>query len=102
MGYDLTWQYPVFFVLAVIAGIGVFYLIMVSVYKPEPPPKWQCKLCGAKFKGKDQDAYWLKVGAAFAHRDRDGMNIVLQALPTSGRLVLRRFQEKEKKDEKRL
>jgi len=53
-------------------------------------------------RGKDQDAYWLKVGAAFAHRDRDGMNIVLQALPTSGRLVLRRFQEKEKKDEKRL
>ncbi len=55
-------------------------------------------------RGKDQDAYWLKVGAAFAHRDRDGMNIVLQALPTSGRLVLRRFQEKEKEkeDKKRL
>ena len=53
-------------------------------------------------RGKDQDAYWLKVGAAFAHRDRDGMNIILQALPTSGRLVLRRFQEKEKKEEKRL
>ena len=51
-------------------------------------------------RGDDQDAFWLKVGAAFGHKDKDGMNIVLQALPTNGRLVLRRFKEKE--DDKRL
>lgn len=46
-------------------------------------------------RGDDQDAFWLKVGAAFPHKDKEGMNIVLQALPTNGRLVLRRFKEKE-------
>jgi len=46
-------------------------------------------------RGDGQDAFWLKVGAAFGHKDKDGMNIVLQALPTNGRLVLRRFKEKE-------
>ena len=49
---------------------------------------------------EEGDAFWIKVGAAFGHKDRDGMNIVLQALPPNGRLVLRRFKEKE--DDKRL
>ena len=52
-------------------------------------------------RGEDKDAFWLKVGAAFPHKDKDGMNIVLQALPTNGRLVMRRFKEKEE-DEKKL
>ena len=51
-------------------------------------------------RGEGQDAFWLKVGAAFAHKDQDGMNIVLQALPTNGRLVLRRFKEKEVEEKK--
>ncbi len=51
-------------------------------------------------RGDDQDAFWLKVGAAFPHKDKDGMNIVLQALPTNGRLVLRRFKEKEEEEKK--
>ena len=51
-------------------------------------------------RGEDQDAFWLKVGAAFAHKDQDGMNIVLKALPTNGRLVLRRFKEKEVEEKK--
>lgn len=53
-------------------------------------------------RGEDQDAYWLKVGAAFPHKDKDGMNVVLQAVPTNGRLVLRRFKEKPEEDEKKL
>jgi hypothetical protein len=32
-------------------------------------------------KRKDQDDYWLAIGAAFAHEKGDGYNIVLQALP---------------------
>ena len=51
-------------------------------------------------RGEDKDAFWLKVGAAFAHKDNDGMNIVLQALPPNGRLVLRRFKEKEEEEKK--
>jgi hypothetical protein len=48
------------------------------------------------------DSFWTQIGAAFAHSDKKGMNIVLRALPLDGRLVLRRFTEntsvKDKKD----
>ncbi len=47
-------------------------------------------------RGPDQDAFWLKVGAAFPHKDGKGFNLVLQALPTDGRLVLREYKEPEK------
>lgn len=36
-----------------------------------------------------QDDFWLPIGAAFAHQDGDGFNIVLQALPIDGKIVLR-------------
>ena len=36
-----------------------------------------------------QDDFWLPIGAAFPHQDGDGYNIVLQALPIDGRVVLR-------------
>ena len=36
-----------------------------------------------------QDDYWLPIGAAFAHADQEGYNIVLQALPIDGKVVLR-------------
>ena len=38
---------------------------------------------------EDAEDYWTAIGAAFEHRDKKGMNIVLQALPLDGRLVLR-------------
>lgn len=41
-----------------------------------------------------EDSYWTQIGAAFAHGDNEGMNIVLRALPVDGRLVLRRYTEK--------
>jgi hypothetical protein len=40
-------------------------------------------------KRKDQDDFWLAIGAAFMHEDGDGYNIVLQALPIDGKIVLR-------------
>ena len=46
-------------------------------------------------RGDDQDAFWLKVGAAFPHKDDKGFNLILQALPPSGRLVLREYKEPE-------
>jgi hypothetical protein len=33
--------------------------------------------------------FWLAIGAAFQHSDGEGYNIVLQALPIDGKIVLR-------------
>ena len=40
-------------------------------------------------KREGADDFWLAIGAAFMHQDGDGYNIVLQALPIDGRVVLR-------------
>ena len=32
-------------------------------------------------KREGQDDFWLPIGAAFAHQNGDGFNIILQALP---------------------
>ena len=40
-------------------------------------------------RGEGQDDFWLAIGAAFQHQDGDGFNIVLQALPINGKIVLR-------------
>lgn len=44
-------------------------------------------------KREGQDDFWLPIGAAFVHQDNDGYNIVLQALPIDGRVVLRAPKE---------
>ena len=36
-----------------------------------------------------QDDFWLNIGAAFMHQDGDGFNVMLQALPINGKIVLR-------------
>ncbi len=39
--------------------------------------------------GEGRNAFWLKIGAAWKHRDgKEGFNIQLQALPLNSRLVL--------------
>ena len=40
-----------------------------------------------------QDDYWLNIGVAFPHENGDGFNVILQALPLNGRLVLRLYEE---------
>ncbi len=40
-------------------------------------------------KREGQDDFWLAIGAAFMHQDGEGYNIVLQALPIDGKIVLR-------------
>jgi len=40
-------------------------------------------------KREGQDDFWLAIGAAFMHQDGEGYNIVLQALPIDGKVVLR-------------
>ena len=49
-------------------------------------------------RGDDKDDFWLNLGVAFAHEDGDGFNLLLQALPIDGKIVLRRYKDEE--DEK--
>jgi hypothetical protein len=43
-----------------------------------------------------KEAYWLKIGAAWPHKDGKGFNLQLSALPASGgRIVLREFTEED-------
>lgn len=36
-----------------------------------------------------QDDFWLNLGLVFPHKDGDGFNIMLQALPLDGKIVCR-------------
>ena len=42
---------------------------------------------------------WTRVGVAFAHKDGNGLNVELRAIPVSGRLVIRRHEPKAKASE---
>ena len=42
-----------------------------------------------------QDDYWLNLGLAFPHKDGLGFNIVLQAYPLDGKVVLREITDDE-------
>jgi hypothetical protein len=44
------------------------------------------------------DPFWLNIGVAFYHRDGQGLNIMLQALPLDDRLVLRQYEEEPPKE----
>lgn len=46
-------------------------------------------------RGDNEDPFWLKIGAAWAHKDGKGFNLTLSALPLDGRLVLREPTENE-------
>jgi hypothetical protein len=46
-------------------------------------------------KREGQEDFWLPVGAAFAHKDGRGFNVILQALPLEGKVVLREPQADE-------
>jgi hypothetical protein len=51
-------------------------------------------------KRDDKDDYWLNVGACYPHDDGDGFNLLLNALPVDGKLVLRTYKEKPEEQEK--
>jgi hypothetical protein len=49
--------------------------------------------------GKQQDdSSWSRIGAAFLHKDGKGIDIVLDAVPVYGRVVLRLNEPKAAKD----
>jgi len=38
---------------------------------------------------------WKEIGVAFGHKDSQGFDVLLDALPTNGRLTLRILSERE-------
>lgn len=44
--------------------------------------------------GEGENAFWTKVGAAWAHDDSEGFSITLTAIPLTGRLVVRKPKAK--------
>lgn len=46
-------------------------------------------------KRPDKEDYWLNLGVAFEHDDNAGYNLLLQALPIDGKLVLRVYKDDE-------
>jgi len=49
-------------------------------------------------KREGQDDFWLNIGAAFMHQDGEGYNVVLQALPINGKIILRPPKSDAKSD----
>ena len=49
-----------------------------------------------------QDDFWLNLGLAFPHKDGKGLNVILQAFPLDGKIVLREpsDDEQDKPDDK--
>src|SRR5437868_2444119 len=51
-------------------------------------------------KREGKDDFWLNLGVAFRHEDGEGFNLLLQAMPLDGKLVLRTYKEKPEEQEK--
>jgi hypothetical protein len=49
---------------------------------------------------KGKDPFWLRIGAAWAHKDGNGYNVTLDALPVNGRISLRKPQAEDDEPEK--
>lgn len=47
---------------------------------------------------KGRKAYWTKIGRLFAHDDSKGFDLVLNALPINGRIVIRQEQPRDDAD----
>ncbi|MCA3798774.1 MAG: hypothetical protein IOC66_41590 [Burkholderia sp.] len=46
--------------------------------------------------GNGKDASWTKIGAAWPNRDGKGFNILCDAVPLQGRIVMRAYTPKPK------
>jgi hypothetical protein len=55
-------------------------------------------------KGNDKDGnprkdFWHNLGTAFPHKDGKGFQIILEALPLDGKLVIREVEPKDAEEE---
>jgi len=49
--------------------------------------------------GNGPDARWTKIGAAWSNRDSKGFNILCDAVPLQGRIVMRAYTPKPKAED---
>lgn len=71
---------------------------MAKGRKPETTTKPSFNAYTVQDRGEGKDPFWLKIGAAFAHKDGKGFNLELQAMSLDGRIVLREWKEPEKSE----
>ncbi len=45
-------------------------------------------------RGEEKKANWREIGVGFRHKDGKGFDLLLDALPTSGRIVVRDIETK--------
>ena len=45
-------------------------------------------------RGEGEEAFWTRIGAAWEHKDKKGLNIQLDIFPLDGRITLRVPSEK--------
>jgi hypothetical protein len=50
-------------------------------------------------KREGKEDYWLNLGVCFKHDDREGFNLLLQAMPLDGKIVLRTYKEREEEQQ---
>jgi hypothetical protein len=48
--------------------------------------------------GEGKNAYWTPIGAAWPNRDGEGFSISCDAVPLTGRIVMRRITERAASD----
>ena len=58
-------------------------------------PKQPTHRAYSVIKREGQDDFWLNIGLAFPHKDGKGLNVVLQAFPLDGKIVLREPSDDE-------
>ena len=46
-----------------------------------------------------EKSHWTRIGVAFPHKDGNGLNVELKAIPVSGKLVIRRHDAKARANE---
>jgi hypothetical protein len=46
-----------------------------------------------------QDDFWLNLGLVFPHKDNGGFNIILQAFPLDGKIVVREISADDAADD---
>jgi hypothetical protein len=50
-------------------------------------------------KSEQGEAFWTRIGVAFAHQDGKGFNLLIETVPLDGRITLRVPTEKTEKSE---
>lgn len=65
-------------------------------------PKQPSHRAHSVIRREGQDDFWLNIGLVFPHKDDGGFNIMLQAFPLDGKIVLREITaDDEASDESR-